>query len=847
MAELQETRIPVAIEEEMKSSFMAYAMSVIIARALPDVRDGLKPVHRRILVTLNDLGLRPGRPYRKCAKIAGDVSGNYHPHGEAIVYPSLVRMAQGFSLRYPLVEGQGNFGSVDGDPPAAMRYTEARMTVFTEEMLADIEKETVDFVPNYDETLQEPVVLPSAIPNLVVNGSDGIAVGMATKVPPHNLGEVVDGLIALLDDSELPAEKLLKLVPGPDFPTGAIIHGRKGIRSAYLTGRGLIQVRANARVEIAKRSGREIESIVVTEIPYQVNKAKLIEKIADLVREKHIEGIADLRDESDRDGMRIVIELKRDGVSGFVLNQLYKHTPMQGTYGVILLALVNNQPRVLPLKDMLQHFIHHRREVVVRRTQYDLRKARERAHVLEGLLVALKHLDAVIKLIRGSRTADDARAGLMKNYRITQTQAQAILDMRLQRLVALEREKIQAEHKELMKTIARLEAVLADETLVIGIIKDELLEIKKKYADPRRTAIIEETSEITLEDMLVEEDVVVTISHDGYVKRTPLSLYRSQHRGGRGVKGMETRKDDIIEDIFVASTHDTMLFFTTRGRLHWLKVHQLPQAGRASRGKALVNLLRLEDGEAVSAALRVREFSEGKHVLMVTRKGVVKKTPLSMFGNPRAGGIIAIGLAESDELVQARITDGTRQVFLGTRQGKAIRFEECQVRPMGRNAAGVRGISLAKGDEIIGAEVVTPESVILSVTEEGYGKRTAVRDYRLTSRGGKGVINLKITEKNGPVVRVREMHDTDEYLLVTASGQSMRASVGEIPVIGRATQGVRLMRLDEGDKVVSIARPRAEEREPGHRTNGSGALPDGRTLKPAEDGKATEGADGASA
>ena len=827
MAEIQETRIPVAIEEEMKSSFMDYAMSVIIARALPDVRDGLKPVHRRILVTLNDLNLRPGRPYRKCAKIAGDVSGNYHPHGEAIVYPSLVRMAQDFSLRYPLVEGQGNFGSVDGDPPAAMRYTESRMTALTEEMLRDIDKDTVDFAPNYDETLREPAVLPSAIPNLVINGSDGIAVGMATKIPPHNLGEIIDGLVAILDKPDIPDEKLVKLIPGPDFPTGGIINGRKGIRDAYLTGRGLIQIRAEARVEITKRMGREIESIVVTEIPYQVNKAKLIEKIAQLVRDKQIEGIADLRDESDRDGMRIVIELRRDGVSGYILNQLYKQTPMQGTFGIIMLALVSNQPRILPLKSMLESFIQHRREVIVRRTRYDLGKARERAHILEGLLSALKNIDAVIKLIRASKTPEDARNSLMTQLKVTHTQAQAILDMRLQRLVALEREKIQDEHKELEKRIAYLESVLADERLVIGIIKDELLEIRKKYADERRTRIIDATSEITLEDMLIEEDMVVTVSQDGYIKRNAVSLYRSQRRGGKGVKGMQTRAEDAVESIFVASTHDYMLFFTSRGRLHWLKVHQLPPAGRASRGKALVNLLRLTDGETVSGALSVREFSDGKFVLMVTRKGVVKKTALSLFGNPRVGGILAISLDDDDELVRARITDGSRQIFIATRQGKAIRFEEGQVRAMGRNAAGVRGITLDKGDDIVGAEVVTPDSVILSVTERGNGKRTALKNYRLTARGGKGVINLRVTEKTGPVVAIRQVYDTDEYLLITGGGKIIRGRVEDISVIGRATQGVRLINLEDEDVLVSIARIEEKDALAGSSDLTNGAGPNG--------------------
>ncbi len=814
MAEIQETRIPIAIEEEMKSSFMDYAMSVIIARALPDVRDGLKPVHRRILFTLDDLNLNPGKPYRKCAKIAGDVSGNYHPHGEAIVYPSLARMAQDFSLRYPLVEGQGNFGSVDGDPPAAMRYTEARMTALTEEMLRDIDKDTVDFAPNYDETRREPVVLPSAIPNLVINGSDGIAVGMATKIPPHNLGEIVDGLAAILDEPDTSDEALLKLIPGPDFPTGGIIHGRKGIKDAYLTGRGLVQVRAKAKTEITKRSGREIESIVITEIPYQVNKAKLIEKIAQLVRDKveGFEGIADLRDESDRDGMRILIELKRDGVSEYILNRLYKHTSLQGTFGVIMLALVNNQPQVLSLKSMLEHFIQHRREVVVRRTRYDLGKARERAHILEGLLVALKSIDAVIKLIRASKTPDSARTGLMTKFKVTELQAQAILDMRLQRLVALEQDKIKAEHKELKKKILHLESVLADEKLVIRIIQDELQEIKKKYTNERRTEIIDATSEITLEDMIVEEDMAVTISMDDYIKRNAVSLYRSQRRGGKGVKGMQTRAEDAVKDVFVANTHEYMVFFTSRGRLHWLKVYQLPQAGRASRGKAIVNLLQLKDGETVSAALKVREFSEGRFILMVTRKGIVKKTPLPSFGRPRVGGIIAINLDEDDELIRAHETDGSRQILIATRQGKAIRFEEGQVRSMGRNAAGVRGIRLAKGDEVIGAEVVTPDSVILSITQKGYGKRTALKDYRLTARGGKGVINLKITEKNGSVVDILQVHETDGYLLTTIGGQIIRSEVSPVSVIGRATQGVRLINLGDEDKVVAIARIPEEEK-----------------------------------
>ncbi len=812
MNQIQESRIPVPIEEEMKSSFMDYAMSVIIARALPDVRDGLKPVHRRILVTLNDLNLRPGRGFRKCAKIAGDVSGNYHPHGEAIVYPSLVRMAQDFSLRYPLVEGQGNFGSVDGDPPAAMRYTEARMTALTEEMLQDLEKETADLVPNYDETRREPVVLPSAIPNLVVNGSDGIAVGMATKIPPHNLTEVVGGITALLDDPDLSPETLLGHIPGPDFPTGAVIYGRKGIRDAYLTGRGLLQLRAPASTERIKRAGREIEAIIINEIPYQVNKAKLIERIADLVRDKKVEGISDLRDESDREGMRIVIELKREAVFSVTLNQLYRHTSMQVTFGVILLALVNNQPRILNLKELLVHFINHRKDVVVRRTQFDLKKAQDRAHILEGLLVALGKIDAVIKLIRGSKTAEEARAGLIGQFKITQVQAQAILEMRLQRLVALERKKIEAEHQELTEKIARFKAILADEKLVIQVVREELLEIKKKYGDERRTQVVDETSEIAFEDTLVEEDMAVTLSRSGYIKRNAVSLYRSQRRGGKGVRGMGTKEEDFVESLFVASTHDTVLFFTNQGRVHWLKVYQLPQASRAAKGKNIVNLLKLKEGETVSQALPVRDFDEKRFVLMVTRKGVLKKTVLSAFRRPKAGGIIAIQLKEGDELEAVRLTDGQREIFLGSSKGKAVRFPEERVRSMGRTAAGVRGMALGQGDVIVGAEVVAEGCTVLSVTERGYGKRTSLEDYRLTNRGGKGIINLKVVAKNGPVVGIMQVYEDDEFILITSGGQVIRSKVKDIAVRGRGTQGVRVINLASGDRVVGVARlPEQEE------------------------------------
>ena len=794
----------VSIEQEMSASFMDYAMSVIIARALPDVRDGLKPVQRRILTTLNDLGLAHNRPFRKCAKIAGDVSGNYHPHGEAVVYPALARMAQDFSLRGLLVDGQGNFGSVDGDPPAAMRYTEARMTLLAESMLADIEKDTVDFIPNYDNTRTEPSVLPARVPNLLLNGSTGIAVGMATNIPPHNLGELCDALVYVLEKEDATIGEILERMPGPDFPTAGVIYGRSGIRNYYETGRGSLQLRAKAIVEVNGRTNRQ--SIVVTEIPYALNKARLIEKIADLVRGQKIKDISDIRDESDRNGMRIVIDLKRDAVGGAVLNQLYKHTQMQTTFGVILLALVNNQPRVMGVKEMLSHFLRYRREVILRRSRFELKKAESRAHILEGYRIALDNIEEVIALIRGSETPEEARAGLMRNFELTQPQAQAILEMRLQRLTGLERDKIEAEYKELQKTIAHLREVLVDEKLQTSIIKEELLEVREKFADERHTEIVDETSEISIEDMIVEEDMAVTISNSGYIKRNAISLYRSQRRGGKGVMGMGTKQEDFVEQLFIASTHDYMMFFTSRGRCHWLKVHEIPQGGRAARGKAIVNVLQLAAGEFVSAVMPVRKFEPDRYILMATKQGVLKKTQLTAFSHPRMGGIIALNLDDGDELIGVGQTDGSLNVFLGTRDGKAIRFPEEKVRAMGRSARGVRGIDLAKDDYVIGMEVVSPGDIILTATEFGYGKRSRVDDYRLTNRGGKGVINIKVTEKNGPVVGIRRVTEDDEFMLITTGGQLIRSRVQDVSIIGRATQGVRLIGVKEGDRVAALAR-----------------------------------------
>ncbi len=794
----------VSIEDEMSTSFMDYAMSVIIARALPDVRDGLKPVHRRILVTLHDLGLSHTRAFRKCAKIAGDVSGNYHPHGEAVVYPALARMAQNFSMRGILVDGQGNFGSVDGDPPAAMRYTEARMTEIAENLLTDIDKETVEFVDNYDNTRKEPSVLPARIPNLLLNGSTGIAVGMATSIPPHNLNELCNALMLVLENQDVSVEKLLKAIPGPDFPTAGIIYGRKGIHDYYHTGRGHLQVRAKAALEVDDRTKRQ--RIIITEIPYMVNKARLIEKIADLVREGKAKEISDIRDESDRSGMRVVIELKRDAVGAAVLNHLYKQTQMQITFSVIMIALVNNQPRVLPIKEMMTHFLRFRREIVLRRTRFDLRKAEERAHILEGYRIALDKIDAVIKLIRGSKTPDVARDGLMKKFKLTQIQAQAILEMRLQRLTGLERDKIEAEHKELQKSIKYFRRILLEENLQTRIIREELEEIQKKFGDRRRTEILDESGEIALEDMIVEEDMAVTISKLGYIKRNAVSLYRSQRRGGKGVVGMNTKEEDFVEHLFIASTHDYLLFFSNTGRCHWLKVHEVPQAGRAARGKAAVNVLYLSPEEKITAVMPVRKFEPDRYIFMVTKEGTVKKTEITAFSRPRAGGIIAIGLGKKDELIGVGQTDGTREVFIGTHDGKAVRFPESATRSMGRTARGVRGIMLAKGDHVVGMEIVSPGDTILTATEKGYGKRSLVDDYRVTNRGGKGVINLKVVKKNGKVIGVKRVSEDDEYMLITTGGQMIRARAKDVSVIGRATQGVRLIDVKDKDRVAALGR-----------------------------------------
>lgn len=803
--------VPVDIEVEMKRSFLDYSMSVIISRALPDVRDGLKPVHRRILYSMSDLSLSPTRPYRKCAYICGYVSGNYHPHGDAVVYPALVRLAQDFSLRYPLVDGQGNFGSVDGDPPAAMRYTESRMTRLTEEMLRDIDKETVDYDPNYDGSRTEPHVLPSAIPNLVVNGSSGIAVGMATNIPPHNLKEAINALCAMIKNPEITDKEIMKHITGPDFPTGGFICGREGIRNAYTTGRGSIIMRARVMKEIQKRTDRE--SIVVTEIPYQVNKATLIEKIAELVKEKKLEGISDLRDESDREGMRIVIELKKDAVADVVINALYKHTQMQTSFGVILLSIVNNQPKILTLREMLRYYLDHRLEVVTRRCLFDLRKAEERHHILLGLQIALDHLDEVITLIRKAANPPEAKTGLMKKFGLSDLQAQAILDMRLQRLTGLERQKIADEFKEVTARIAELKGILADEKKIYAIIDKELKEVRDAYGDERRTEIIEAVGDFNIEDLIVEEDMVVTVSHTGYIKRNPLSLYRAQRRGGKGKTGMSTKEEDFVADLFVASTHSNILFFTNFGKVYSLKVYEVPQAGRAAKGKALVNLLSLAENEGVTEILPVREFEDNRFVFMATRQGTVKKTELQAFANIRQTGIIAINLDEGDRLISASITDGNQEIFLSSAGGKSIRFNESGVRPMGRATRGVKGMGLAEGDVLVGMEVLSETATIMTVSENGYGKRSPMEEYRRQSRGGKGIITLRTSQRNGQVIGVFQVTEDDELMLITSSGKVLRLKVNSIRTIGRNTQGVKLIGLSPDEKVTGIARLAEKEEE----------------------------------
>ena len=811
------SRVSVKLEDQMQKSYMDYAMSVIIGRALPDVRDGLKPVHRRVLYAMYDLGNDWNKPFKKSARIVGDVIGKYHPHGESAVYDALVRMAQDFSLRYPLIQGQGNFGSVDGDPPAAMRYTEVRIARLGGELLADIEKETVDFIPNYDGSLQEPVILPARFPNLLVNGSSGIAVGMATNIPPHNLNEVIDATIAAIHNPEISVEEIIQMLPGPDFPTAGFILGRGGIREAYESGRGTLQLRARALIERQKRTERE--SIVVTEIPYQVNKAKLLEKIAELVQEKRIEGISDLRDESDREGMRIVIELKRDAIAQVVLNQLFKHTQMQITFGIILLGILHGQPVILNIKELIQQFINHRKEMVTRRTQFELRRAEANAHILEGLKIALDNLDRVIALIRASKTPKDAKEGLMAKFSLSEIQAQAILDMRLQRLTNLEREKINEEYKALIQLIARLREILSNERLLLNVIIEELNEIKERYGDERRTEIVEEAQDLQLEDLIVEEDMVVTISHTGYIKRNAISLYRSQRRGGRGKTGMTTKEEDFVEHLFVASTHSYILFFTDAGKVYWLKVHEIPQGGRMSRGKAIVNLLNLSGGEKITAILPVRTFEEGKCILMATKQGVIKKTDLMAYSNPRTGGIIALTLDPGDELISACLTDGTKEVLLSTRDGKAIRFQEEDARALGRTARGVKGITLEEGDSLVAMDIVSPqnqEASILSVTENGYGKKTRIDEYPLQGRGGKGVITIKTSARNGKMIGVQQITEADDVMLITDKGKIIRLRGRDISVIGRNTQGVKLIELEPVEKVMALARLAEKDEE----TNG---------------------------
>ena len=798
----------IAIEDEMKSSYLDYAMSVIVGRALPDVRDGLKPVHRRILYGMNEMGLASNRAYRKSAKIVGEIMGNYHPHGDTAIYDTLVRMAQDFNMRYPLVDGQGNYGSMDGDSPAAMRYTEARMTKLAEDLLADIDKDTVDFGPNYDESRKEPLVLPTKVPNLLINGAGGIAVGYATNIPTHNLGEVIDGLLLLLENQDVTIAQLMQKIQGPDFPTAGFIYGKSGIKAAYETGRGLLKLRAKVVVETDERTDRE--RLIVTEVPYQVNKAKLIEKIAELIQDDRLKGISDLRDESsDREGVRVVIELKRNEIPLIVLNNLYKHTQLETTFGVIMLALVNNRPEVLNLKQILHHFLEHRREVVVRRTAFELRKAEERAHILEGLKIALDHLDAVIALIRASQSPDEARAGLMRQFSLSQIQATAILDMRLQRLTQLERTKLVEEYQEVLKQIEYLKSVLASEALVRSIIKDELTQIRDEYKDDRRTQIVKEEAEINIEDLIAEEEVVVTISHSGYIKRNAASLYRAQRRGGKGKIGMGIKDEDFVVNLFTASTHDTLLFFTDAGKVYWLKVHEIPEASRAAKGKALVNLLALAGGEKVTATLPVKEYREDRFIIMATKKGLIKKTELAAYSNPRQGGIIALGLESGDKLIGVQLTDGHREILLGTKQGITIRFKEEEVRPMGRMAYGVKGITLEEGNDVIGMETITPDSTtaILTVTEGGYGKRTRVGEYRIQGRGGKGIISVKTNERNGPAVGFLQVRDDDEIMLMAAQGKVLRCKVDDIREIGRNTQGVRILDLDgDEDRVVAVAR-----------------------------------------
>ena len=832
-AETAEANIaPRNIEDEMKTSYIDYAMSVIVGRALPDVRDGLKPIHRRILYTMKEMGMKHGTAYKKSARVVGDVMGKYHPHGDSAIYESMVRMAQDWSLRYPMVDGQGNFGSIDGDGAAAMRYTEARMEAIADEMLADLDKNTVDFMPNYDGSLKEPVVLPSKLPSLLINGSQGIAVGMATNVPTHNLAEVCDAVIALIDDEELPVGEIMKYIKGPDFPTGAIILGRGGIKDYMEKGRGSVKMRAKTSIEEYK-NGRE--AIIVNEIPYQVNKSNLIISIAELVKDKKIDGISDLRDESDRDGIRIVIEIKRDGNAQVVLNQLFKHTQMQSSFGVIMLALVNNRPKVMNIKEVLNHHIEHRKAVIVRRTKFELQKAEARAHILEGLKIAVENIDAVVKIIRGAKDKDEARRELMLKFRLSKTQSEAILEMKLHQLTGLERAAIENEYLELIKLIEKLRSILADPKKVLNIIKEETLEIKKKYGDKRRTQIQAAEADFNIEDLIQEEEVAVTMSHAGYIKRIPLDTYKSQHRGGRGITAMNTKEEDFVESLFITSSHSYLLFFTSRGRLYWIRAYEIPEGARTSKGKAIVNLLQLAPEEKITAAIPIRSLKEkeikDEYLLMGTRRGTIKKIALTEFANPRRGGIIAIKLEDGDVLTEVKAIEKNPEVVIATRKGIAIRFKESDVRAIGRAGMGVKGITLDKEDEVIGMEVMSPDDVFLSVSENGYGKRTEVGKYRLQKRAGRGVINMQATERNGDIVGIKKANKGEEIMVMTQNGITIRMKTDGISVIGRNTQGVRLVRLDEGDKVTAIAGVVKDEEDSGA---GSGAGGD-KKINPEED------------
>ena len=824
----RDNTLPRDIVDEMRESYLNYSMSVIVSRALPDVRDGLKPVHRRILYGMSELGSNWNRPYRKCARIVGDVMGKYHPHGDASIYDALVRMAQDFSMRYELVDGQGNFGSIDGDNAAAMRYTESRMTKLSSEMLKDLDKDTVDWGPNFDETLKEPAVLPSAIPTLLVNGSEGIAVGMATKIPPHNLKEIINGLVALIDDPNISIDGLMEYVKGPDFPTAGLIMGMDGLKQAYETGRGKIKMRARAHIETNK-NGKD--SIVITEVPFQTNKANLVEKIADLVGQKKIEGIRDLRDESDKDGIRVVVETKKDVVPEVILNQLYQFTQLQDTFGIILLALVDGVPRVMSLKTTLQHFVDFRHDVVVRRTEFELKEAEARAHILEGLKIALDNIDEVIKIIRGSKNPAQAKEGLMSTFDLSEIQSQSILEMRLQKLTSLEVDKVVEEYKAIIKTIANLKGILDSRAQRMDIIKSELREIQEQYGDERRTEIVPVDSDFSMEDMIAEEEVVLTITHQGYIKRTALNTYRTQRRGGRGVQGAMSKDEDFVEHLFIANTHNYMLFFTDMGKCYWLKVYDIPQGGRAARGRAIVNLIGCDPGERVEAFVSVKDFDDDHYIVMCTKNGIVKKTVLSAYGNPRKGGIYAIDIRDNDKLIEARITNGEHDILLGTHEGKSIRFSENNIRPSGRKTMGVKGITLSSSDDyVVGMLVVRREGTVLVATEKGYGKRTEVIQYRTQTRGGKGVLTMRCTDKTGKMVNIMEVVDSDDLIVITNSGVLMRQSVSEIRAIGRVTQGVRLVKLDDGTTISSITRVLSEEEATSKKENKSDELNNQMTI-----------------